>query len=62
MYHHQMEWEYMLGLGNTDIRNRKVSSKLSKSGEKCSLYLCCLFDMDLVEDSMCKQDFTDYCP
>lgn len=55
VYHHQMEWEYMLRLGNTDIRDRKVSRKLSKSGEKCSLYLCCLFDMDLVEDSICKQ-------
>lgn len=57
VYHHQMEWEYMLRLDNTDIRDRKVSRKLSKSGEKCSLDLCCLFYMDLVEDSTCKQYF-----
>lgn len=52
VYHHQMEWEYMLRLGNTDIR--EVSRKLSKSGEKCSLYVFYLFDIDLTEESECK--------
>lgn len=54
--------KYMLRLGSSGIRNRKVPPKLYESGEKCSLYLFCLLDGDIIEDNVCKQHCPGCCP